>query len=205
MLRGAAQVLSYLLHPLWVPALVTWWLVFRHPLYALVLPDQASLRLFAMVIINTVLFPGVVALLLWRLGFIKSLQMDTSRERIIPLNISLIFYFWAYYVSRNFEGTPVAMQQWLLGVFISSCATMFLNIFFKVSMHTVAMGSLVAFCLLQQAGDVHWPRWWLIAAVLVAGITGTARMIRHAHRPGEIYAGYLAGAICQVAGWYIAG
>jgi hypothetical protein len=183
---------------------MAWWLVFRHPLYALVLPDHTSLRLFVMVVVNTVLFPAAVAFLLWRLGFVKSLQMETSRERIIPLNISLIFYFWAYYVSRNFEGTPAALQQWMLGVFISSCATMFLNIFFKVSMHTVAMGGMAAFCLLQQAADAHWPHWWLIASVLVAGITGTARIIRHAHSPGEIYAGYMAGALCQMAAWFIA-
>jgi hypothetical protein len=28
---------------------------------------------------------------------------------------------------------------------------------------------------------------------------GTARLIRNAHEPSDIYAGYLAGVICQVA------
>jgi peptidase E len=45
----------------------------------------------------------------------------------------------------------------------------------------------------------------LPVVLLIAGLTGTARLLREAHSAGEVYAGYLAGAICQLAGWYIAG
>jgi hypothetical protein len=110
-----------------------------------------------------------------------------------------MFYFWAYYVSRNLEAIPQSLQQWLLGVFLCSCAAMFVNIFRKISLHAIGMGGTIAFAAWQQATDNHWPHFKLLASMLLAGMVGTARLIRSAHKPADVYAGYLAGAICQWA------
>jgi hypothetical protein len=67
------------------------------------------------------------------------------------------------------------------------------------------MGGLVAFAVLMMIHDPFWPAWILSLSLVMAGAVGTARLIREAHAPGEVYAGYLAGAICMVAGWFIAG
>jgi hypothetical protein len=203
--RIFAQVFSYLLHPLFVPAALAAWLLFKHPLYTLLLDDQTRVRLLAMVSINTILFPVVIAFLLWRLGFIKDLQLDTQRERIFPLVANIIFYFWAWNVSRNLENIPVPLIQWLLGVFLTSCAAMFNNIFMKISLHTLAMGGLITFSVLMMIHDPFWPAWMLPLTLIAGGLTGTVRLLREAHTQSEIYAGYLAGAMCMVAGWYIAG
>jgi hypothetical protein len=203
--RIFAQVFSYLLHPLFVPAALAAWLLFKHPLYTLLLDDQTRVRLLAMVSINTILFPVVIAFLLWRLGFIKDLHLDTQRERIFPLVANIIFYFWAWNVSRNLENIPVPLIQWLLGVFLTSCAAMFNNIFMKISLHTLAMGGLITFSILMMIHDPFWPVWMLPLTLIAGGLTGTVRLLREAHTQSEIYAGYLAGAMCMVAGWYIAG
>lgn len=197
--RMAAQLVSVLLHPLFVPAALVWLMLYQHPMYHLFTDGPLRLRIFAMVVLNTVLFPALVVFLLWRLKFISSVQLHTQRERIMPLTISIVFYFWAFYVGRNLESIPPAMQQWLVGVFLGSCAAMFTNIFFKISLHTLAAGGAVAFMLLQVWHDAHWPLHWLLLACLLAGLAGTARLLRGAHQPGEVYGGYLAGAICQVA------
>ncbi len=203
--RILAQFFSYIFHPLFVPAAVAAWLLLKHPLYTLLLEEPQRVRLLAMVSINTILFPVLIAFLLWRLGFIKNLQMDTQRERIFPLVANIIFYFWAWNVSRNLENIPTPLIQWLMGVFLTSCAAMFNNIFMKISLHTLAMGGWIGFSILMMIHDPFWPSWMLTLSLVVGGITGTARLIREAHVPGEIYAGYLAGGICMVAGWYMAG
>ena len=149
----------------------------------------------AMVFINTVLFPALVMFLLFRLGFLKSIYMETMRDRIIPLNAAIFFYFWAYYVGRNLEAIPSSLQQWLLGVFLGSCAAMFTNIWKKISLHSIGMGGLITFCAWQQATDRYWPMIILIPALIIGGLVGTARLIRGAHNPSDVYAGYLAGAI----------
>jgi hypothetical protein len=204
-LRGLAQFFSYLLHPVFIPGAMAAWLLMGHPMFTLLLEEQVRVRLLAMVLLNTVLFPVLIAFLLWRLGFTKSLQMETQRERIYPLIINIIFYFWAWNVSRNLTDIPLPLVQWLLGVFLCGSAAMFTNIFLKISLHTIAMGGLIMFSVMMMLTDHFWPFWMLPVVLLIAGLTGTARLLREAHSAGEVYAGYLAGAICQLAGWYIAG
>lgn len=194
-----AQLVSYLAHPLFIPIYMSWIVLYQHPINKLLIPPEIRVRILAMVFINTVLFPALIVFLLKRLGFIKSLYMETTKERIIPLVAGLIFYFWAYYVSKNLDIVPPSLQQWLLGVFLCSCAAMFVNIWLKISLHTIGIGGFVAFCAMQQATDMNWPHQWLIPGLLVAGLVGTARLIRKAHVPADIYAGYIAAIICQVA------
>ncbi len=203
--RRIAQVFAVLLHPLFIPGVVAAWILLLHPIHIILLPEGTRVRLLAMVLLNTVFFPALVVFLLWRLGFISGIQLKGQKERITPLIISIIFYFWAWNVSRNLEDVPQALIQWLLGVFLCSCAAMFTNIFMKISLHTLAMGSLMVFSLLMLLHDPYWPHWMLHLSILLAGISGTARLLREAHRPGEVYAGYLAGAMCQLAAWGIAG
>jgi hypothetical protein len=204
-LRAAAQFLSYIFHPLFIPGAIAAWLLLQHPLYNLLLEETIRVRLLAMVLLNTILFPALITFLLWRLGFTKSLQLETQRERIFPLVINIIFYFWAWNVSRNLEDVPIPLVQWLLGGFLCASAAMFTNIFMKVSLHAIGMGGLVTFSVLMTLTDPFFPSWMLPLTLMIAGLTGTARLLREAHMPGEVYGGYLAGAICQVAAWYIAG
>ena len=197
-LRGFAQLISWIAHPLFIPAFVAAIILFQHPINRLMLPFDTRIRIMAMVFIKTILFPGLVMFLLYRLGFLKSLFMETMKDRIIPLNAAIFFYFWAYYVGRNLDAIPASLQQWLLGVFLGSCVAMFINIWKKISLHAIGMGGLVAFCAWQQATDQHWPMFVLVPSMIIAGLVGTARLIRETHEPSDVYAGYLAGIICQV-------
>ena len=201
--RALAQAVSVIFHPLFIPGLLVVLLLTFHQETRFAMTGGLRIRFLAMVLINTVLFPGLVVFLLWRLGFIKSIQLHTTRERIIPLVVSLIFYFWAWHVARNLDYVTDILEVWLLGVFVSSCAAMFCNIFFKISLHTLAAGSLATFHICASLSYEDWAFNFLFASLLVAGLVGTARLIKQAHEPGEVYAGYLAGAICQVAAWWI--
>jgi hypothetical protein len=198
-LRMLAQAVSWVAHPLFIPAIIAGILLFMHPINELMVPYDIRIRIMAMVMINTVLFPGLLVFLLFRLGFLNSIYMESQKDRIIPLVVGIMFYFWAYYVGRNLEAIPKSLQQWLLGVFLCSCAAMFTNIFKKISLHGIGMGGAITFCAWQQATDTHWPPFLLIPVLLLGGIVGTARLIRGVHEPSDVYAGYLAGAICQVA------
>lgn len=203
--RAAAQFISYLFHPLFIPLFVAGILLFLHPINSLVLPGPFRFRMMAMVFINTVLFPGLIVGLLAKLGFLKSVQMSTQKERIIPLTAGLLFYFWAFYVSRNVEGIPLGLYHWLFGVFLCSSAAMFINIFRKVSLHAIGAGGFVGFFGWQQVVDPHWPAGLLVPGLLVAGIIGTARLMRGVHEPTDVYVGYLAGIACQIAAGLIVG
>jgi hypothetical protein len=94
-LRMLAQAVSWVAHPLFVPAIIAGILLFMHPINELMVPYDIRIRIMAMVMINTVLFPGLLVFLLFRLGFLNSIYMESQKDRIIPLVVGLMFYFWA--------------------------------------------------------------------------------------------------------------
>jgi hypothetical protein len=71
------------------------------------------------------------------------------------------------------------------------------NIYFKVSMHGIAMGGLVTFFLiLTILGSVSMAMF-LSLAILIAGIVCSSRLIISDHDPFEVYSGFFLGMICQ--------
>lgn len=203
--KMAARFFSWIGHPLFVPFFVAWLILYPHPIFSLFLESDTQARLLAMVGINTVLFPAAVVFLLWRLNFVPNIYLDTKKDRIIPLTVSIIFYFWAFWVTRNLDYVPDALQQWLLGVFLASCLAMMLNIYLKVSLHTIGMGGAIAFMVICLFTLPYWPVNWVVAALIIAGIVGTSRLALNAHTPTEIYLGYAAGMIAQMVAWGIVG
>lgn len=203
--RLGAKFISYMFHPLFVPAMVTAVLLWLHPINRLLIDDFIKPRMFAMVVLYTGLFPAVSVFLLWRLKFIQSIFMRKQKERIIPFVLSMFFYFWIYYVSRNLEYFPNAFKQFLLGVFISSASAMFANMYTKISMHAIGVGGMVSFALIQQFTDAGWQSAWSLSALFIAGMVCSSRLLLDSHKPVDVYAGFFTGVVCQVAPFFMMG
>ena len=203
LLKVAAKILSYIFHPMFIPALVTAVLLWIHPMTKLLISDFNKPRIMVMVFLYTGFFPGIAVFLMWRLKFIKSIFLRSRQERIIPFVVAMFFFFWIYYVSRNLETFPFSLRQFLMGVFLSSASALFANIFTKISMHGMAVGGMTGFAFMQQFADGHWQSNWSLIALLIAGIVCTARLILKAHMPVDVYAGFVTGVLCQVAAGFM--
>lgn len=196
-----ARFFSYLFHPVFIPTYVMAFLLFVHP-YAYGGMDARTrgLRLFS-VFFTTAFFPIFSVFLLWRLRlFTHSMQLKTSKERIVPYALTMIFYFWMWHVFNNI-GDPRASVHFFLGNFAAVCLAWFCNIYFKVSMHSVAAGGLVAFAVLFSFHDNYASGAYLGIAFLVAGILMTARLLVSDHNRFEIYSGFFAGVVAMIVGW----
>lgn len=203
-LRSAARFLSYLFHPLFIPLYVAAYLIYLHPYaFAIFDPKQKFLRLLFVFMI-TVFFPALTVFLLWRLRFSESIFLRTQKERIIPYVASIIYFFWAFFVTRNLPDTPVIMTSFFLGTFLCASAGLMANSYFKISMHALAAGSAAAYMILLGFAS-HEPMGVPIAiAALVTGLVCTSRLIVSDHHPTEIYWGLILGTLSQiVAGYFI--
>lgn len=109
LLRFIANMLSYIFHPLFVPAYITAFLIFIHPYAFSGFNEKLRMLRFISVVLLTVFFPAFSVFLLRRLGFIDSIYLRTQRERIIPYIISMFFFFWIFYVSKNLPDSPLFM------------------------------------------------------------------------------------------------
>jgi hypothetical protein len=201
--RLFANVISFVFHPLFIPVYVTLFAAFVHPLLFAGYSHSTKIKLLATVFVNFTFFPAIVVFLCWRLGFITSIKLKTQKERLIPLAATMVFYFWGWYVLRGLNEIPALYKQFLLGSFITIIAAWLTNIYFKVSLHGLAMGGLIAFmCILvfgYEGGSAHY----LAIAFLIAGAVSASRLVLASHHSFEVYAALVIGIICQVLAAYM--
>lgn len=198
-IRVLAHIISIVFHPLFIPSYVTVFLVYIHPYAFAGMDAKMKFFRFLMVAFSTAFLPAFSIFLMYLLKLIKSIQLRTQKERIIPYAAAMVFYFWIWYVSKNLTDNPEYFTQFLLGTFLAVCAAWLYNIYIKISMHSIAMGGLMAFFLLQVLfRQEDSTGLYFSITVLMAGLVCTARLIVSDHTQREIYGGVLVGALCQV-------
>jgi len=115
----------------------------------------------------------------------------------------MFFYGWTFWVFWNLPESPRPVLFLLLGSFLSVCGGWMCNLFFKISMHAIAMGGLFVFSLLFSFHDNYASGLYLSLAILVVGLVCSARFIVSDHRPADIYLGFIIGALAFIASWLI--
>ena len=203
-LRLLGHVVSFIFHPLFIPSYITAFILFVDPYaFAGMTNRDKGFKLIS-VVFTTGFLPLFSVALMKQLGFIKSIFLRSQKDRIIPYIASMVFYFWAWYVSRNLHDSP-ALTAMLLAVFLSCIAGMMANIYYKISMHGIAAGALfILFVWMASNGTVVMGSW-LALAILVTGLVCTARFIVSDHNGFEVYSGLMVGALCQLVAIGIAG
>jgi hypothetical protein len=200
--RFFAHIVSFIFHPLFITSYVIGFLILFHPYAFTGFEPRQKLFKFLNIVLCNAFFPAFSIFLLWRLEFIRSIRLETTRERIIPYVIAMVFYFWTWYVFKNqaLENPEISIQ-FLLGAFLAVCVAWFCNIYFKISMHATAIGGALMFFVLYCVSDQTASGLYLALAVLAAGLVCTARLLLGAHTRFEVYAGLLVGIFTQWVGW----
>lgn len=208
-LRTAAQVISYLFHPLFLPFIITFLLVHALPEYFVSFKEFSKRipydMLYFRVLSISVFFPLLTVLLARALKFVDSLHLESQRDRIIPYVASTIYYFWAFYAFRREGVAPPFYNAFFLGVFIAVVLAMVANIYVKISMHTVGWGGVIGFLLILMWGLHMNVSIMLMIVFLLSGLVATARLVLSAHTPAEIYTGFIVGILSQLIAYLIVG
>ena len=201
-IRLSAQLISYLFHPLFVPTFFMLYLIKVLPYeFAGITEWQLKLRVFS-VFWLTAFFPAFAVFLLWRLKFSESIFLRTQKERVIPYVITMFFYWWMYYLSRNFTDQPLALKFFYFGIFIASSLGLIVNNFIKVSLHAMGVSGLLMAVLLV---NLHYPIsnvLWVGVAILLSAIVVSARMIVSDHTKQELMIGFTIGLVTQVMAYF---
>ena len=196
------KLVSYVFHPLFIPSYIFYLLIRVFPFeFAGINQWELNMKTFS-VFWMTAFFPGFAVFLLWRLKFTDNIYLRTQKERIIPFFITMFFYWWMYYLSRNFTDQPIVLKFFYFGIFISTSIGVVINNFIKISLHGMAMGGALTAIILFSLYYNTPMSFIIIAAVLITGIVSTARLLVSNHSTLEIYTGLIVGAVCQIAAYY---
>jgi len=201
-IKLVAGLFSYLFHPLFISVYVAAYLIYLHPYSFSVFDSQQKFLRLLSVFVITAFFPAFTVFLLWRLRFARSVYLRTQKERIIPYVASIIYFFWAFYVARNLEGTPAVMVSFFLGTFLCASAALMANNYFKISMHALAVGGAATFLILIGITSGQPMGIPIAIATVITGIVCTSRLIVSNHHPMEIYWGLILGVLSQLIACY---
>ncbi len=200
-IRFFAHFFSFVFHPLLLSAYVIAFLMFLHPSAFVGVDLHTRLLRMLSTILFTVLYPTFVIFIAWRLKLIRSLTLDSMQDRIVGFLVTMFFYWWTWYVFRNLPDIPLVALNFVFGSFLAICGGWMCNIFFKISMHALAVGGLCAFFIIFGMHDAFASGLYIVIPILITGIVCSSRMLLAAHSPFEIVTGLLVGVLAQMLAW----
>jgi hypothetical protein len=211
-LRGFAKAISILFHPLLILSYMTVLLLVVNPYWFGVHQISEKIPLLIAVFFSSFLIPIIAVAMMRFLGLVESFELRDKRERIGPYIVTAIFYLWLFINFRNDPNIPPPFAAFVLGSVIGLFLAFFINIFSKISAHTVGMGGLTGMLLillnmgsfdpvfihLGALGSIITTLGTIFLAVVVcAGLVGAARLVLRAHDAIDVYGGYLVGLAAQ--------
>lgn len=199
----AARFVSWIFHPLFTGLMMMYYIVFINPTIFLAASESARLLKFLTFTSNNFVFPVLIVLLLRGLGFSKSIQLDTQKERIVPYMASITFFFWTYYVFKNQSDAPLILTDMCQGIFLASSVALVLNSFLKISMHAIGVGGMLGLMYVVLASGYAESAWPLMASILLTGLVCTSRLIVSNHTSAEIIVGLLTGVGTQMFSYWV--
>jgi hypothetical protein len=156
------------------------------------LPFEAKKVIFLIVFISTAILPLTFIPFYYFQKIIKSIYLETKKERLIPFFITAVLYYFAYYLLVRL-GAPVTINLFILASASAVLLLFLLSFKWKISAHMTGIGGLAgALIALSFRLQVNLD-YFIIATILASGILGYSRLKLKSHQPFEIYTGWLAG------------
>ena len=128
---------------------------------------------------------------------VSSVSLRTQDERKIPYVMAGMFYMAMVAQNSTNTSLPMEIKIFALGATIALFVAFFINLFSKISMHTVGMGGFLAMIIIIIARSYVGAEPLFIFGILACGLTGTARLLLGAHKTADIYGGYFVGFLSQ--------
>jgi hypothetical protein len=195
MMRHFSKLISFILHPLFIP---TYGTVF----YFMVTPKYSPLEMqggnILPIFILTVIIPLASLLILKQLGMMRSPLLQSAEERIYPL---LIFLALILMVLLNIipNHYTIELYYYFMGMALATASCLFLALLGKVvSLHMVGIGSVLMFMVNLS---IHFEKNIVVAislCTLGCGLLASARLFLKLHGRAAMLTGWLIGLISQL-------
>jgi membrane-associated phospholipid phosphatase len=190
--RRVAQVISVLFYPLFVPTYAFIILLTMPAYFSALMPAQAKWMVFGLVFVTTCVLPTVFIIAMIKTGMVTTTYLSKREDRTMPYIISTIFFYVTYYILKKLQISPV-YYYFIIGATLLNILVMGINFFWKISSHTASIGGLAGMMLGLSIFLGTFYFQLITLTLLMAGITGFARLKLQAHTPSQVYAGFLLG------------
>jgi membrane-associated phospholipid phosphatase len=188
-----SKVFSVLLQPFFMPlysvalllVYTNFFGIYRGQLFNFLLP----------IFIFSTFLPSLFIFILWKLRYIKEVNLPSRSERTLPYiifitsNVSLTYFFYTSGVYIWFLGLVGAPA-------VIALAALIINFFWKISAHALGIGGLIGGVLsVSMNVSVGNPVLLFIILFMLAGCLGVSRLYLRKSTPAQIYAGFIIGLV----------
>ena len=187
--------ISYIFHPLLMPILGVIFYFHKSPRF---IPEEIMKAKLVSLFILTIILPILLYFLLKTLGKVKSIYLETTNERIIPLilNCFVIIIVLQRIITPS---QIIELYFFFVGILISTMACLMLAFFkFKASIHMISVSGLFMFLTILS---IHFSiniNSTLALMAMIMGAVATSRLHLKAHTYKELIMGMFIGIIPQL-------
>ena len=193
-----SRIISVVLHPLFIPN-IGLLIIFNSGTYLSFLPAPYKRIIYIMVFISTIVIPLCLVPVFLGLKLINSIEMETKKERIIPLLFTAIsFYLCFHFLERLSFSVPVFISSFILASTIAVFFNMIITRVWKISSHLIGIGGLIGM-VIALAFKLNANVFILLMVLFMsAGMLAAARLRQNAHNPAQVYSGFFLGLITML-------
>lgn len=191
-----SNLLSWIFVPLLMPV---YGLILAFGLSVLDVAPMGMRVTFTLIVtaINVVI-PMVLVVLLKKMGIIQDLGLNGRKERLIPYIITIICYGATSWFMAS-KGAPMWLSLFFAGGSLAALINLVVNFWWKISAHAAGIAGIVALLIRIERDGSPEPElfFWLLLAVGITGLLGSARVWLGRHTVWQVLAGYVVG-FCSV-------
>jgi hypothetical protein len=193
------KFISVILHPIVIPTIGVL-------LYFILIPNgfnsDQRLAVLGLIFVTTYIIPLIVLILFKRLKLIKSFKADSIRERKIPIAMMIVlFYLLGNTIKEipNLRDIGLLFYATTLGLV---CVYILFSFKLKTSIHLLSLGITTGFFLVLNAIYSKNLMIVIICALIFSGLLASARLHLKAHKPTEVYLGFILGFLSPIIVFY---
>ncbi len=151
--------------------------------------------LFTLIVFGaTCLVPMILVLLLKKLGLIQDVGLNGRKERLIPYIITIICMAGTG-LFLYMKMAPLWVAMFFIGGAVAGLVNLLINFRWKISAHAAGIAGVVAMLIqvIKEGPSSADMVWWIVGAILCAGLLGSARIWLGRHTLMQVLAGSAVG------------
>ena len=194
-----SKLISIVLHPIFIPILIAFFILTSTSDSFFISKSNKTI-VYLFLFLYTIVLPIIFTLILYKSGYLSSIEMKKNKERVIPIFITLICFIFCYLKLQNILIFCPILNTALKGIAIIVLSSGIISFFWKISLHMLGAGGLVSFLIFTQIYTEFFSI--ILFSICLSGLLGSARLSENAHSKNQIYSGFLLGFIIEFLVFY---
>jgi len=167
-------------------------IIFTAPTLFRYLSFDVKKLLLLVILVNNVFLPLSLLPFFIHRNIISSWTISERKERNIPLIIATVLYCATSFILFRFP-IPVFLKSFIFASAFLSLIVTVINFWWKISLHSVGAGALIALVLILSLKMFTSLEWYLISAVISGGLVLFSRLKLNLHNPQQVWTGLFTG------------